>query len=161
MSIRRIRATRLAFFLFLGLSLLATACGGPSAPAAVPGAADAGLPTLLTADRQIEVREGWLRKRHGTILPLMRRHGVGAWIVVNEEFHDDPLTEYVAPPRPYVGNRDLFAFFDAGAEGLKKLAVTGYTEESVERFFESPQAGRRDQGPQGMGREVPARRRSP
>jgi len=141
MSIRRIRATRPAFFLCLGLSLLATACGGPSAPVAVPGAADAGLPALLPADRQIEVREGWLGKHHGTILPLLRRHGVGAWIVVNEEFHDDPLTAYVAPPRPYVGNRDLFAFFDAGAEGLKKLAVTGYTEESVERFFESPQAG--------------------
>ena len=36
------------------------------------------------------------------------------WYVVNEEFHDDPLTEYVAPPRPYVGGRDIFLFVDAG-----------------------------------------------
>jgi hypothetical protein len=96
---------------------------------------------LLSWDKQLEVREGWLRKRHEMILPLMRQHGIGAWIVVSEEFHEDPLAEYVAPPRPYVGNRDVFAFFDAGDSGLKKLAVTGYAEESVERFFESPQAG--------------------
>jgi len=96
---------------------------------------------LLSADKQLEVREGWLRKRHGMILPLMRRHGIGAWIVVSEEFHEDPLAGYVAPPRPYVGNRAVIAFYDAGDQGLKKLAVTGYAEESVERFFESPQGG--------------------
>ncbi len=96
---------------------------------------------LLSRDRQIQVREGWLRKRHEMILPLMRQHGVGLWIVVSEEFHEDPLAEYVAPPRPYVGNRDVFAFFDGRDEGLKKLAVTGYAEESVERFFESPKSG--------------------
>ena len=99
------------------------------------------LPTFLPMARQIEVREEWLVKRHEFILPLMRQHGVGLWIVLNEEFHDDPLTEHVAPPRPYVGNRDLFAFFDAGAEGLKKLAVLGYNEENVEHFFEVPKSG--------------------
>ena len=56
------------------------------------------------------------------LLPMMRRHGVGMWIVVNEEFHDDPLSQYVAPPRPYTGNRDLFVFVDAGSEGLRKFA---------------------------------------
>lgn len=98
-------------------------------------------PALLSRARQIQVREGWLEKRHQMILPLMRRHDVGMWIVVNEEFHDDPLTEFVAPPRPYCGNRDLFIFVDAGEAGLKKLAVTGYSEESVERFFETPAPG--------------------
>jgi Metallopeptidase family M24 len=96
---------------------------------------------LLSRDKQLEVREGWLKIRHDTVLPLLRRHGLGAWIVVSEEFHEDPLAAYVAPPRPYVGNRDVFAFFDAGAEGLRKLAVTGYAEESVERFFETPPSG--------------------
>jgi len=99
------------------------------------------LPRLLSRAEQIAVREGWLIKRHEMILPLMRAHGVGLWIVVNEEFHNDPLTEYIAPPRPYVGNRDVFIFVDGGEEGLKKMAVAGYSEESVDRFFEAPKSG--------------------
>lgn len=127
-----------ANFVAPALIVLAVFAGGVTGPAA---AEDLSLPKLLPVDRQIEVRESWLRIRHELILPLMRQHGVGAWLVVSEEFHADPLAEYVAPPRPYVGNRDVFAFFDAGERGLKKLAVTGYAEESVERFFESPRAG--------------------
>jgi len=84
------------------------------------------------------VRDQWLAKRHEMLLPMMRRHGIGMWIVVNEEFHDDPLTEYVAPARPYTGRRDVFVFVDAGDEGLRKVAATGYWEETVARFFESP-----------------------
>jgi Xaa-Pro aminopeptidase len=57
---------------------------------------------------------------------------------VNEEFHDDPLTAYIAPPRPYVGNRDVFVFVDAGANGLKRYALTGYAEDNLKRFFEAP-----------------------
>jgi len=93
---------------------------------------------LLPWSEQIAVRESWLPKRHELLLPMMRRHGVSMWILVNEEFHDDPLVHYVAPPRPYTGNRDLFVFVDAGAEGLRKYAITGYTEENLARFFEAP-----------------------
>ena len=128
----------------LFLAAVGAACvsmgGGTSAfsrQAAEPGTA----PALLSRAHQIQVREGWLVQRHLMILALLRRHDIGMWIVVNEEFHDDPLTEFVAPPRPYCGNRDLFIFVDAGEAGLKKLAVTGYSEESVERFFEVPAPG--------------------
>ena len=89
--------------------------------------------------QQLALREGWLAQRHAALLPLMRRHGVAMWIVVNEEFHDDPLTQFVAPPRPLAGNRDLFVFVDAGEAGLKRYALTGYAEEAVLRFFESPE----------------------
>lgn len=106
-----------------------------------PASATEAVPSLLGRAEQIRVREGWLAKRHLQILPLLRRHEVGMWIVVNEEFHDDPLTELVAPPRPYCGNRDIFVFVDAGEAGLKKLAVTGYSEEAVGRFFEAPASG--------------------
>jgi Xaa-Pro aminopeptidase len=84
------------------------------------------------------VRDTWLEKRHELLLPMMRRHDIDMWIVVNEEFHDDPLTEYVAPARPYAGRRDIFVFVDAGERGLRKVAATGYWEETVARFFESP-----------------------
>ena len=99
-------------------------------------------PKLLTWSQQMAVREQWLEKRHQMILPMLRRHGIDMWIVVNEEFHDDPLTQYVAPPRPYTGNRDFFVFIDTGEKGLRKLAITGYAEETLEKFFESPEEPR-------------------
>jgi Xaa-Pro aminopeptidase len=94
--------------------------------------------TLLPWSEQISIRESWLSTRHERLLPMMRSHGVAMWIVVNEEFHDNPLVEQIAPPRPYTGNRDLFVFVDAGDAGLKKFAVTGYTEENLARFFDAP-----------------------
>ena len=90
---------------------------------------------LPTWSQQIAIREGWLVKRHAMILDMMRRYHIDMWIIVNEEFHDDPLTEYIAPPRPYTGNRDIFVFIDTGTS-LRKVAVTGYAEENVKRFFE-------------------------
>jgi Xaa-Pro dipeptidase len=95
-------------------------------------------PPLLPWSQQMAVRDAWLHQRHALILPMMRAHGIGMWIVVNEEFHDDPLTEFVAPPRPYAGNRDIFVFVDAAQAGLRRLAITGYAEESLKAFFESP-----------------------
>jgi Xaa-Pro dipeptidase len=117
--------------------VLLTACATPARRGAV---ADA--PRLLPWSEQIVVRERWLDTRHGLLLDMMRRHGVGMWIIVNEEFHDDPLTQFVAPPRPYAGNRDVFVFVDAGTEGLKRVALTGYSEAALKRFFELPAEGR-------------------
>ena len=91
-----------------------------------------------TWSEQMEVRDRWLVQRHAMLLPMMRRHGIDMWIVVNEEFHDDPLTEYIAPARPYTGRRDIFVFVDTGEQGLRRVAATGYWEENVARFFESP-----------------------
>jgi Xaa-Pro aminopeptidase len=93
---------------------------------------------LLPWSRQIELRESWLARRHELLLPMMRRHGIEMWIIVNPGFHDDPLTQFVAPPRPYAGVFDIFVFIDAGEQGLKKVAVTERFEEHVEKFFEAP-----------------------
>ncbi|MEO8449606.1 MAG: Xaa-Pro aminopeptidase [Gemmatimonadota bacterium] len=98
--------------------------------------------SLPTWSRQIAERERWLLERHALILPLMRAHAAAMWIVVNEEFHDDPLTQLIAPPRPYAGNRDFFVFIDAGAAGLAKYSITGYPEENLGRFFEPMPDGR-------------------
>lgn len=116
------------------LILLAFACVPIHAQKADPQT----MPKVLSWSQQIELREEWLQKHHALLLPMMRKHNVGMWIVVNEEFHNDPLTEYVAPPRVYTGNRDIFVFVDAGDQGLKKYAVTGYAEENLKRFFETP-----------------------
>src|SRR3954466_3835181 len=86
---------------------------------------------------QIKVREGWLEKRYQMLHEMMKKHGVDWFMVVNEEFHNDPMTQYIAPPRIYTGNRDIFVFIDTG-DKLRKVAVTGFSEESLRRFFEPP-----------------------
>ena len=93
------------------------------------------MPHLLPWSQQIAVREGWLVKRQALLLDMMRRHNVEMWIVVNEEFHDDPLTEFVAPPRPYTVNRNFFVLVYTRNKRPKN-AVTGYSAESVAKFFE-------------------------
>lgn len=94
-------------------------------------------PKLLTVREQQAVRESWLRKRLDTmLLPMMRRQKIDMWIVVNEEFHPDPVTAYIAPPLPYVGRRDFFIFADRGADKLDRLALVRYPEEHLKNFFE-------------------------
>jgi Xaa-Pro dipeptidase len=102
-----------------------------------PLAAQRASVVLPSWSKQIAMREDWLVKRHELLLPMMRRNTIDMWIVVNEEFHDDPLTQLVAPPRPYTGNRDIFVFVDAGDAGLKAFAITGYSEDNLKRFFQS------------------------
>lgn len=119
--------------------VVAAACSPPdgSERANTPGASTGDV-ELLDWSEQMAVRDAWLETRHEMLLPMMRRHDVDMWIVVNEEFHDDPLTEYIAPARPYTGRRDVFVFVDTGSDGLRKVAATGYWEETVARYFESP-----------------------
>ncbi len=147
MTARRLDAIALA-----ALACLAAGCIPNSALSSARSPMPAAAPitptdALLPWSRQITIREGWLTKRHEMILPMMRRHNIGMWIVVNEEFHDDPLSQFVAPPRPYTGNRDIFVFIDGGDKGLKKFAITGYTEENLARFFDAPTTEPRPAGP--------------
>ena len=126
----------------LGLALIVGVLGSVGCSQAETGevappslSRDAGL---LPWSEQMAVRDSWLERRHDMLLPMMREHGIDMWIVVSEEFNDDPLLEYVAPARPYAGRRDIFVFVDAGDAGLRKVAATGYWEETVARYFESP-----------------------
>ena len=93
-------------------SLLVAACWPAPSPRPHPRRGNPPLPTgrpCPAGASEIRIREEWLTRRHALLLDMMRRHGVAMWIVVNEEFHDDPLTPVIAPPRPYAGNRDLLS----------------------------------------------------
>jgi Xaa-Pro dipeptidase len=95
------------------------------------------LPKLLSVRDQQAVRESWLKKRLDTmLLPMMRQQKIEMWIVTNEEFHADPVTEYIAPPLPYVGRRDFFIFADRGGDKLDRIALVRYPEEHLKLFFE-------------------------
>lgn len=94
------------------------------------------MPKLLSLREQANVREAWLKKRLDTmLLPMMRKHNVSMWIVVNEEFNPDPATEYIVPPMPIVGSRDFFIFADTG-EKLEKIAIVRYAEERLKNHYQ-------------------------
>ncbi|MEQ1922807.1 MAG: Xaa-Pro aminopeptidase, partial [Pyrinomonadaceae bacterium] len=94
------------------------------------------MPKLLSQLEQMNVREAWLKKRLDTLLlPMMRKHGIAMWIVVNEEFNSDPATEYIVPPMPMVGSRDFFIFADTG-EKLEKIAIVRYSEERLKNHYQ-------------------------
>src|SRR5687768_3441272 len=93
------------------------------------------MPKLLSLRQQADIREQWLQKRLGSLLlPMMRRHGIEMWIVVNEEFHSDPVTPHIVPPIPIVGRRDLFVFIDRG-ERIERVAVVRYAEERLKNHY--------------------------
>ena len=93
------------------------------------------MPKLLSQRAQMDVREGWLKKRFDTLLlPMMRRNRIDIWIVVNEEFHSDPVTEHIVPPIPIVGRRDFFVFIDRGGK-LERYAVVRYLEERLKNHY--------------------------
>jgi Xaa-Pro dipeptidase len=93
------------------------------------------MPKLLSQRQQMDVRESWLRKRLGSmLLPMMKKHGVEMWIVVNEEFHSDPVTEHIVPPIPIVGRRDFFIFIDQG-QRIERVAVVRYAEERLKNHY--------------------------
>jgi Xaa-Pro dipeptidase len=93
------------------------------------------MPKLLSQREQINIREAWLKKRFDTmLLPMMRKHNVAMWIVVNEEFHADPVTEYIAPPLPYMGKRDFFIIADNNGK-LEKTAIVRYDDEHLKNHY--------------------------
>jgi Xaa-Pro dipeptidase len=93
------------------------------------------LPRLMTQREQMDVREAWLKKRLGTLLPaMMKRHGIDMWIVVNEEFNSDPVTPHITPPIPIVGRRDVFIFIDRGTS-LERIAMVRYDEERLKNHY--------------------------
>lgn len=99
-------------------------------------------PRLLSQREQMDTRETWLKKRLDTmLLPMMRRHKIAMWIVVNEEFNSDPATEYIVPPMPIVGSRDFFIFADNG-QTLEKIAIVRYAEERLKNHYQMKSVSR-------------------
>lgn len=120
------------------------------------------LPRLLSVREQFDLRVQWLQKRHQLLLPMMRRHGIGMWIVMNEEFHNDPLTEHVAPPLVYVSRRDIHVFVDGGERGLERYSNYWRPTATYARFFQPLPAPRSDRGTSDIAvglRELVARSR--
>ncbi len=104
------------------------------------------MPELLGKRAQYELRLEWLAEKHEMLLDLMRSHRIEMWIVVSEEFHADPVTQYVAPPLHYTRRRDVIVFVDVGADGLKRYSDYWRPTEDYARFFEPLPAARNARG---------------
>lgn len=76
------------------------------------------MPELLPMREQYDVRLSWLEQKHEILLDLMRERDIEMWIVISEEFHADPVMQYVAPPLRYTRRRDVLVFVDDGSERI-------------------------------------------
>ena len=100
------------------------------------------MPELLGMREQYELRLGWLEQKHSMLLDMMREHGIEMWIVVSEEFHQDPVTQYIAPPLHYTRRRDVMVFVDAGEDGLARYSDYWRPTADHRRFFQPLPASR-------------------
>jgi Xaa-Pro aminopeptidase len=142
MSIRTLRLV-LAVLLVLGLL-------GPAATAAQ-------VPAVLDLEHQAAVCDGWLRTRLETILPeLMRRERIDLWLVICEEYNEDPVYLSLVPFASLSARRlTMLAMFDRGPEkGLERFSVNRY---GVGDLFPTVwNAGQEDQW-EALARAVKAR----
>jgi Xaa-Pro aminopeptidase len=92
-------------------------------------------PQIPKLREQHELRVEWLREKHRQLLPMMRKHGIGMWIIPEGTFDPDPLTRYVAPARSF-SHGVTHIFVDAGDDGLKAFSNYRYPNETYVEFFE-------------------------
>ena len=104
------------------------------------------MPELLGLQAQYELRLRWLAEKHQMLPELLRRHEIDMWIVVSEEFHPDPVMQYVAPPLHYTRGRYVLVFVDAGPEGLASYSDYWRPTGDYGRFFDPLPAARNERG---------------
>ncbi len=105
-----------------------------------------GMPELLGMRAQYELRLEWLAEKRALLLGQMRTHGIEMWIVVSEEFHQDPALYYVAPPLQYARRRDVMVFVDAGDDELAAYSDYWRPTADYRRFFDPLPAARNARG---------------
>ncbi len=104
------------------------------------------MPELLGMRAQYEKRLEWLEQRYALLPEMMREHGIEMWIVIGEEFHADPVFQYVAPPLHYTRRRDVLVFVDDGSDDIKAYSDYWRPNADYARFIEPLPAARNERG---------------
>jgi Xaa-Pro aminopeptidase len=110
---------RIRRIIFLGLLLAALAASVSAAE----------IPAILGLKEQAAVYDAWLSRRFDTLLPeLMRREKIDMWLVICEEYNEDPVYLSLVPFANFSSRRlTMLVMFDRGAEkGVEKLSVNRY-----------------------------------
>lgn len=119
-----------------------------------PDPAPAQTPERLASLRQQDaVQQGWLKARLERILPvLMRRHGIGMWIVVCREYNEDPVFHSLVSPSVFAARRrTILVFNDLGPEkGIERLALGGGSNGGLYTVYRDPDAETRELWGQGQ-----------
>lgn len=86
------------------------------------------MPSVLSLKEQVAVHDGWLKLRLDRILPeLMRQEKFDMWLVICREGNEDPVFFSLVPfTTLYASRTSILVFFDRGAEGIERLAVTRF-----------------------------------
>jgi len=87
------------------------------------------FPQILPVREQARVFNSWLEKRLETILPeIMRREGVDMWLVICQEYNEDPVYLTLVPFESLSARRlSMLVFYDRGPEkGVEKFNVGRY-----------------------------------
>jgi len=93
------------------------------------GFAAAEAPAVLTLKDQARVVDGWLKVRLDTVLPeLMRREKFDMWLVICEEYNEDPVYLTLVPFEDLSARRlSMLVFYDRGeGQGIEKFTVSRY-----------------------------------
>jgi len=84
-----------------------------------------------TLREQNRVQQVWLEDRLETNLPLlMRKHGVGMWVVTMREYNEDPVFRALVSATTFAARRrTIYIFYDRGPEeGVERLALGGTSQ---------------------------------
>lgn len=106
--------------LLLGLLVL-TALG--------PAAEAADIPAVLGLKEQAAICDGWLKVKLDRVMPeLMRREKIDMWLVLCEEYNEDPVYLSLVPFASLSARRlSLLVFFDRGPDkGVERFTVSRY-----------------------------------
>ncbi|WP_448518134.1 M24 family metallopeptidase [Rhodoflexus sp.] len=91
--------------------------------------AQSDLPRILSLQERAAVRDRLLEDRLTNLLPgLMRENGVDLWLLIAEEYNEDPVMRTMLPSTWISARRKTILFiYDRGqAQGLELLAVARY-----------------------------------
>jgi Xaa-Pro aminopeptidase len=95
------------------------------------------MPEILPLRTRARIMDQWLEHRLDHVVPaLMRRENIDMWVLIAEEYNDDPVMRTMLPATWFTARRrTILVFFDPGDSGkFERLAVSRY---SVGRFFKT------------------------
>jgi len=122
-----------------------------------PVAKPAEIPAVLGLKEQASVYDGWLATRLDKFLPdLMRREKIDMWLVICQEYNEDPVYLALVPFASLSARRlTMLVMFDRGGEkGVERFSVNRYGIGSL--FPTVWKAGEEDQW-QALARAVKER----
>jgi Xaa-Pro aminopeptidase len=94
-----------------------------------PPARGSDYPAVLSLKEQAAVYDGWLSIRLNKLLPeLMRREKLDMWLVLCEEYNEDPVYLSLVPFASLSARRlSLLVFYDRGGDkGVERFSVSRY-----------------------------------